>query len=126
MKGGLVVFAAGNSDSDSFCSNYDKMFTVTSVGPDFRRAYYSNYGPAADIAAPGGDYKKGAEIYSTLPGDKYGRMQGTSMACPLQASTQTASRPVTSSMEWFTDSTSTRPITWLSPQTYMSHTERMP
>ena len=82
MKGGLVVFAAGNSDSDSFCSNYDKMFTVTSVGPDFRRAYYSNYGPATDIAAPGGDYKKGAEIYSTLPGDKYGRMQGTSMACP--------------------------------------------
>lgn len=82
MKGGLVVFAAGNSDSDSFCSNYDKMFTVTSVGPDFRRAYYSNYGPTTDIAAPGGDYKKGAEIYSTLPGDKYGRMQGTSMACP--------------------------------------------
>lgn len=82
MKGGLVVFAAGNSDTDSYCSNYDKMFTVTSVGPDFRRAYYSNYGPAADIAAPGGDYKKGAEIWSTLPGDKYGKMQGTSMACP--------------------------------------------
>lgn len=82
MAGGLVIFAAGNENRATSSSDYSKILCVTSVGADYRRAYYSNWGDYADIAAPGGDAQKGNQIWSTLPGNKYGRMQGTSMACP--------------------------------------------
>lgn len=83
MAGGIVIFAAGNDDSiEPYGGNYENMLTVSAVGPDYVRAYYSNYGDWCDIAAPGGDYKKGQQIISTLPGNQYGKMQGTSMACP--------------------------------------------
>lgn len=82
MKGGLVIFAAGNENATVSGNDYDKILNVTSVGADYKRAYYTNYGDWCDVAAPGGDAKKGNYVLSTLPGDKYGRMQGTSMACP--------------------------------------------
>lgn len=82
MKGGLVIFAAGNENRDFSGNDYDKILNVASVGADYRRAYYSNFGSWVDVAAPGGDAKKGNQVLSTLPGNKYGRMQGTSMACP--------------------------------------------
>lgn len=82
MAGGLVIFAAGNEDCDyGSPSAYEGALSVSSLGPDFRRAYYSNYGDWVDIAAPGGDNRK-INILSTLPGNSYGLMQGTSMACP--------------------------------------------
>ncbi len=83
MKGGIVIFAAGNDNKQyGYPAEYEPIVAVTSVGADYRRAYYSNYGEWADIAAPGGDVKKGNQVLSTLPGNKYGSMQGTSMACP--------------------------------------------
>lgn len=83
MAGGLVVFAAGNDNSTlPYGSDYERMFVVASVGADYRRAYYSNHGPWVHISAPGGDAKKGNQILSTYPGNKYGLAQGTSMACP--------------------------------------------
>lgn len=82
MAGGIVIFAAGNEDRATSSADYENIVCVTSVGADYRRAYYSNWGDYADIAAPGGDAKKGNQVLSTLPGNKYGRMQGTSMACP--------------------------------------------
>ena len=83
MKGGLVVFAAGNDTSqEPYGIDYDQMLIVASVGADFRRAYYSNYGPWVHISAPGGDAKKGNQVVSTFVGNKYGQFQGTSMACP--------------------------------------------
>ena len=83
MAGGLVLFAAGNENSSiGYPAEYAPIVAVSSVGADYRRAYYSNYGLWTDIAAPGGDAKKGNQVISTLPGNKYGRMQGTSMACP--------------------------------------------
>ena len=83
MAGGLVVFAAGNENIDFGApAYYEGALAVGSIGADFFRAYYSCYGDWVDVAAPGGDYQKGYQIYSTLPDNKYGLMQGTSMACP--------------------------------------------
>ena len=82
MAGGIVIFAAGNEDRDYSSSDYDGIFAVASVGADYRRAYYSNYGEWVDISAPGGDARKGNQVLSTIPGNKYGLKQGTSMACP--------------------------------------------
>ncbi|MGN1221025.1 MAG: S8 family serine peptidase, partial [Candidatus Cryptobacteroides sp.] len=84
MKGGVVIFAAGN---DAFRYNpiceYDPVISVGSVGPDFARASYSNYGDWVDIAAPGGMTSySGGGVLSTVPGNKYSSFQGTSMACP--------------------------------------------
>lgn len=83
MKGGLVVFSSGN---EAYRYNpigeYEPVLSVGAVAADFERAFYSNYGDWVDICAPGGDRPKGSEIFSTLPGNDYGYMQGTSMACP--------------------------------------------
>ncbi len=82
MKGGIVIFAAGNDNSTVSGNEYDKILNVSAVGADYKRAYYTNYGAWCDVAAPGGDAKKGNYVLSTLPGNKYGKLQGTSMACP--------------------------------------------
>lgn len=83
MKGGVVIFAAGNDGwPDGWPAEYEPCIAVGSFGPDFTRAYYSNYGSWVDICAPGGDDTKGYEVLSTIKGGKYGKMQGTSMACP--------------------------------------------
>ena len=83
MKGGLVVFSSGN---EAYRYNpigeYDPVLSVGAVAADFERAFYSNYGDWVDLCAPGGDRPKGSEVFSTLPGNDYGYMQGTSMACP--------------------------------------------
>lgn len=83
MKGGIVIFSAGNEEFryDPICE-YEPVLSVGAVAADFNKAYYSNYGDWVDICAPGGDTKKGTEVMSTIPGNKYGFMQGTSMACP--------------------------------------------
>lgn len=84
MAGGLCIFAAGNDarSTNSYPAMDETVMAVASIGADFKRAYYSNYGSWVDITAPGGDAQKGFNIYSTLPEDSYGSMQGTSMACP--------------------------------------------
>ena len=83
MAGGLCIFAAGNETATvGYPAMEENVMAVGSVGADFAPAYYTNYGEWVDIAGIGGDAKKGYQIYSTLPGSKYGNMQGTSMACP--------------------------------------------
>lgn len=55
--------------------------TVAAMGNGNVKASYSNFGRSIiDVAAPGGDGAYG--VYSTLPGGKYGNMNGTSMASP--------------------------------------------
>lgn len=77
MKGGVVIFAAGNDAlTNAAPANYEPVIAVGSVAMDGSRSSFSNYGNWVDIAAPG------SAITSTIPGDKYGSMSGTSMACP--------------------------------------------
>ncbi|MEV4788170.1 S8 family serine peptidase [Streptomyces tuirus] len=106
-KGSLQVAAAGNSNydlankrSDSSSPNDSTpvnrtitnacidiptelpgVVTVAAMGNGNIKASYSNFGrDVIDVAAPGGDGAYG--VYSTLPGGKYGNMNGTSMASP--------------------------------------------
>lgn len=84
MAGGVVIFAAGNdARADDPICKYDPVISVGAIAPDFTRTDYSNYGDWVDLAAPGGSghYAYG-QVLSTLPGNKYGYLQGTSMACP--------------------------------------------
>lgn len=82
MAGGLVLFSAGN-DARTYGApaGYEGVLAVGAIGPHGGRAYYSSYGEWVDIAAPGGDANY-SYVISTLPGNEYGNMQGTSMACP--------------------------------------------
>lgn len=90
MKGGIVIFAAGNSNVDykSYPPQYEKVIAVASMAPDFTKAHYSNYADWVDITAPGGSVRNNGkfndkcQVLSTLPDNQYGWMQGTSMACP--------------------------------------------
>lgn len=86
MKGGVVLFAAGNDAwPDGWPGKYDgngKLLAVGAISSKGTRTYYSNYGDWVDICAPGGDYKVGPEVLSCITDNGYGNMQGTSMACP--------------------------------------------
>ncbi|RUT78903.1 fibronectin type III domain-containing protein [Ancylomarina longa] len=88
MNGGLVVFAAGNSKSQSryYPAYYQNVIAVAATNKNDVKSYYSNYGTWVDISAPGGELENTNEdptaIHSTLPNNSYGVMQGTSMACP--------------------------------------------
>ncbi|KOX03347.1 peptidase S8 [Streptomyces sp. NRRL B-1140] len=106
-KGSLQVAAAGNSNYDLANKRTDTsspndstpvnrtitnacvdiptelpgVVTVAAMGNGNIKASYSNFGrDVIDVAAPGGDGAYG--VYSTLPGGKYGNMNGTSMASP--------------------------------------------
>jgi subtilisin family serine protease len=86
MAGGLVIFAAGNSNSDDqwYPAYYDKVISVASLDHNSQKAYYSNYGSWVDIAAPGGDMSSVSSrgVLSTTPYNTYSYFMGTSMACP--------------------------------------------
>ena len=77
-KDGIVVFAAGNdnSDADYYPGYYDGTVAVAAVDTAGVRASFSNYGDWIEISAPGVD------VYSTMSGGDYGHASGTSMACP--------------------------------------------
>ena len=92
MKGGLVIFAAGNENIDhDIISKYEPVIAVGATNVSNQKASYSNYGDWVDVAAPGGNGNTAANsIWSTLPRDAYisttgyggTDWAGTSMACP--------------------------------------------
>lgn len=81
-KGILFVAAAGNERSNSDVAHYypanygfSNIISVTAIDPKLETLPSSNYGKkSVDLAAPGLD------IYSTLPGNQFGTMTGTSQA----------------------------------------------
>jgi len=75
-----VVLAGGNDD---VIIGLDPMqrspytINVSAIDPSFHKADFSNYGNLSTISAPG------VEIFSALPNDDSGFLQGTSMAAPM-------------------------------------------
>ncbi len=107
-QGVVPVAALGNSDNDlahppepyeNDCevvpAETQGVIGTMSVGPGSEKAYYSNYGfGMTDVAAPGGNSRSrygeqpgpcGTQVLSTLPGNTWGCLQGTSMASPHAA-----------------------------------------
>ena len=91
MKGGLMVFSAGNDNTFLPCYPAADELAVSVAATDYNgsRAYYSDFGSWIDISAPGGDFKTDSSnggVYSTTVGENgessYGYLQGTSMSCP--------------------------------------------
>ncbi|WP_289054080.1 S8 family serine peptidase [Carboxylicivirga marina] len=88
MQGGILFFASGNSGKmeEHYPAAHEEVIAVGSTGPEGNNAPYTTHGPWVDIVAPGGDQSGsfGPEggVLSTLPNNKYGYQQGTSMACP--------------------------------------------
>jgi subtilisin family serine protease len=107
-QGVVPVAALGNSDNDlahppepyeNECdvvpAETDGVIGTMALGPASEKASYSNYGfGMTDVAAPGGNSANrspeyagpcGNQVLSTLPGNTYGCIQGTSMASPHAA-----------------------------------------
>lgn len=87
LDGGITIFAAGNSNSDSiyYPAYYSGTLSVAATNNRDERSYYSNYGDYTDISAPGGEMYVGIPeggVFSTYTGNGYTYLQGTSMACP--------------------------------------------
>lgn len=92
-KGVLLIHAAGNDAENidntpnfpavKFSFQTEDFKNVITVGASTRvkkgqlAASFSNYGKGVDVFAPG------FEIYNTIPGNKYKKLQGTSMAAPM-------------------------------------------
>ncbi len=84
--GALVVVAAGNGAADARNSqpaDCQGVLTVAATDQAGKRADFSNYGPAVDLAAPGVGILSTVDIGTTSPaGPAYASYDGTSMATP--------------------------------------------
>jgi subtilisin family serine protease len=84
MAGGLVVFAAGNDETENpqraYPASLPEVLAVAATDHNDYRSNFliggSNYGSWVDLAAPGSD------VLSTYPGNNYEVLSGTSMAAP--------------------------------------------
>ena len=83
MAGGLIIFAAGNDGREiEHPAMDDNVFAVAALSANYVRSYFTSFGEWVDISAPGGDANRNVYVLSTLPDNKYGNMQGSSMAAP--------------------------------------------
>lgn len=78
-----VVCAAGNegdanSDTDEFSypASYNEVISVGAIDLQRKSSYFTNSNNEVDLVAPG------EQILSTIPGDKYAKLSGTSMSAP--------------------------------------------
>lgn len=78
-NGCLVVCSAGNDGKEGldFPAAYEGVVSVGATTKEDKMVPFSNYGSALSISAPG------YQILSTMPGDQYFSLSGTSMSAPL-------------------------------------------
>ena len=90
--GVVVVASAGNGyiQDNSYPASCDNVLSVSSIGSNGQKAYYSNYGPMVDVSAPGGDQFLDEDddgdwdgIWAFTKDNKLELYQGTSMAAPI-------------------------------------------
>ncbi len=90
--GVVIVASAGNGtvQSNSYPASCDNVLSVSSIGSNGQKAYYSNYGPMVDVSAPGGDAYLDEDgdgdwdgIWAFTKDNKLELYQGTSMAAPV-------------------------------------------
>lgn len=80
LNGVLVVVSAGNEGKEVatyYPASDDRVIVVSATDQKDLIAPFSNTGKTVDIAAPG------VNILSSIPGGRYARMDGTSMATPF-------------------------------------------
>ena len=78
-KGVLLVAAAGNSGAGPpvlVPARYKNVIAVSAIDSSNVIAGFSSRGKEVELCAPG------VNVLSTVPGNRYGRKSGTSMACP--------------------------------------------
>lgn len=79
-KGKIILAAAGNDSGPvNYPACYDEVIAVAAVDEHGDFAKFTSSGAQIDSLGPG------VNIYSTLIGNKYGLMSGTSQACPFIA-----------------------------------------
>ena len=91
-NGVVIVASAGNGyvDANNYPASCDNVLSVSSIGSNGQKAYYSNYGEKVDISAPGGDAYLDVDddgdwdgIWAFTKDNKLQLYQGTSMAAPI-------------------------------------------
>lgn len=85
--GSIIIAATGNNNTYGyfFPASHQNVISVSSVNSQNVKSSYSNYGNAVDISAYGGEEESDGAIYSTMPDNTYGFLDGTSMASPYVA-----------------------------------------
>jgi hypothetical protein len=92
----IMFFAAGNERQGSNCgmatygcmsvpAGAKNIITVGSTGATDSPTWFSSWGPTDDGRIKPEICADGEDIWSTLPGNTYGQMSGTSMATPASA-----------------------------------------
>jgi len=81
VSSGILIFAAaGNSEyGASYPAAYNGVISVAAVDSNNEHAWFSNIHKTVDLSAPGVD------VLSSIPGNRYARLSGTSMATPIAA-----------------------------------------
>jgi serine protease len=84
--GTLVVVAAGNDDTSATLytpASCDNVLTVAATTSTGEKSWFSNWGSAVSLAAPGSSIASSVDTGTTTPvGDGYVGYSGTSMASP--------------------------------------------
>lgn len=131
-NGVIIVGAAGNQSSSvpAYPAAAQGVFSVSAVDGGGRLASYSNFGSWIDLAAPGGDIRRDANLdgladlvisASGSPSDggfepDYAGLQGTSMAAPHVAGVFALMKSVRPSLDtdtlvtWLADGRLTSPV----------------